>query len=102
MRCPPRETEDNRLQADELDHLRSVLVAQGLQLHDGTEVDERLGHLRKMYEPYVYSLADHLCLTIPDWITESSGANNWQISAWGRNSDLKRTGLPDPHEKSHF
>jgi len=102
LRCPPREPENNRLQADELAHLRSILVAQGVQLHGGMEVDQRLDHLRKMYEPYVYSLADHLCLAVPDWITESSGADNWQISAWGRNSDPGKEDLPAPYEKEHF
>ena len=102
LRCPPREPENDRLPANELAHLRSILAAQGLQLHDGTEVDERLGHLRKMYEPYIYSLSDHLCLAVPDWITESSKADNWQISAWGRNTDPVGKNLPDPREKEHF
>lgn len=97
-----REPEKDRLQANELARLRSILVAQGVQLHDGTEVDQRLDHLRKMYEPYVYSLADHLCLAVPDWITESGRADNWQISAWGRNSDPREKDLPAPYEKEHF
>jgi hypothetical protein len=102
LRCPPREPESDRLPANELAHLRSVLVTRGLQLNDGREVDERLVHLRKMYEPYVYSLSDHLCLDVPDWFTESGRADNWQISAWGRNSDMKGIDLPDQHDNRHF
>ena len=102
LRCPPREPENDRLPANELAHLRSILAAQGLQLHDGTEIDERLGNLRKMYEPYVYSLSDHLCLAVPNWITESGKADNWQISAWGQNTDPVGRNLPGPRKKEHF
>jgi hypothetical protein len=101
LRCPPHEPDD-RLPANELAHVRSLLAAQGQQLHDGKDVDQKLGHLRKMYEPYIYSLSDRLCLDIPDWFTESGRADNWQITAWGQNSDLKGTGLPDRHDKRHF
>jgi len=102
LRCPPHEPENDRLPANELAHVRSLLAAQGQQLHDGKDVDQKLGHLRKMYEPYIYSLSDRLCLDIPDWFTESGRADNWQITAWGQNSDLKGTGLPDRHDKRHF
>jgi hypothetical protein len=102
LRCPPRERENDRLSANELARVRSILVAQGQQLHDGTEVDRKLVHLRKMYEPFIYSLSDRLCLDVPDWFTESGRADNWQITAWGQNSDLKGTGLPDRHDKRHF
>jgi hypothetical protein len=102
LRCPPRESENDRLPANELARVRSVLVKQGLQLHDGPEVDKKLSHLRKMYEPYIYSLSDQLCLDIPDWFTEAGGADNWQVTAWGQNSDLKGTGLPGRHNKRHF
>jgi len=102
LRCPPHKPENDRLPAKALAHICSILVTQGQKLHEGTKVDEKLTHLRKMYEPFVYSLSDRLCLDVPDWFTESGRADNWQITAWGQNSDIKETGLPDRYDKRHF
>jgi hypothetical protein len=102
LRCPPHEPENDRLPANVLARVRSILVGKGQKLRDGKEVDQKLGHLRKMYEPYICSLSGRLCLDVPDWFTESGRADNWQITAWGQNSDLKGTGLPGRHDKRHF
>src|SRR5207248_4420446 len=52
---------------------------------DGDEVDRKLIELRRMYEPYVNSLAQFLFMTLPPWIHEGNAMDNWQTSAWERN-----------------
>jgi hypothetical protein len=102
LRCPPHEPEHDRLPANELAHVRSMLVSQGQQLNEGTEVDQKLSRLRKMYEPFICALSDRLRLDIPDWVLESGRADNWQTSAWGRNSDISGNNITDAHEEDHF
>ena len=103
LHSPPREPENNRLPLPDLTHLRSILAAAGLQLPAGIEIDQRLEELRKMYEPYIYSLSELLCLSIPPWIPESNKIDNWQISAWGQYAGSRRIHQkPDRHEDRHF
>ncbi|HEX9078999.1 MAG TPA: potassium channel family protein [Desulfuromonadaceae bacterium] len=81
---PPREPRHNRLPPDALAELRAVLAAAGLKLREGEEADEKLRTLRHMYEPYVFSLARYLSITIPPWIPVAARKDNWQASAWER------------------
>ncbi len=94
---PPREPERDRLSSADLLHLRSVLTAAGIRLHEGPEADQKLGELRKMYEPYIYSLSRYLRIALPPWIFESSHADNWQTSAWRQPS-----GRSGNNETRHF
>ncbi len=94
---PPREPERDRLSAATLLHLRSVLAAAGVRLREGPEADQKLGELRKMYEPYIYSLSKYLRVALPPWIFESSHADNWQTSAWRQPS-----GRVGSSEAKHF
>jgi hypothetical protein len=82
---PPRAPDPERLSAHTLQDVRETLTAAGLQPRDGTEVDRKLAELRKMYEPYVNSLAQHLFMTLPPWIHPGNAMDNWQTSAWERN-----------------
>jgi len=81
----PREWDGSRLPAERLARLRLALAADGVPLSDGPEADERLAQLRRMYEPYVASLADHLQMPLPPWIHERDAVDNWQTSAFERN-----------------
>jgi hypothetical protein len=100
--CPPLEPQSDRLPPADLASLRATLAAAGLQIHEGSEVDEKLSELRRMYEPYVYSLSKHLCYTIPSWIPESGRADNWQTSEWGRSTGFEIDGLPEDTDDKHF
>jgi hypothetical protein len=71
-----------RLSDADLRRLRDTLGQEGLKLRDGEEADRRLKELRKMYEPYCYSLATYLQLILPPWIPQKKGKDNWQTSAW--------------------
>jgi hypothetical protein len=82
---PPRAPDPDRLSTHTLADVRMSLNAAGLTPRDGDEVDRKLTALRKMYEPYVNSLAQFLFMTLPPWIHEGSAMDNWQTSAWERN-----------------
>lgn len=84
----PRAPATDRLSAVELRQLRDTLAAHGMKLHDGEAADQQLLKLRSMYEPFVYSLAMHLSQTLPPWIPQKKGKDNWQTTAWARQSGL--------------
>ena len=96
-----------RLDADRLpdtilEHLRAFLTAAGLRLTEGSEADQKLRALRQMYEPYLYSLAKRLSLTLPPWISESSLKDNWQTSVWEPVSTPRLGKLSRRVDEKHF
>jgi hypothetical protein len=96
---PPRAPATDRLTAADLHQMRDTLAAHGMKLHDGEAADQQLLKLRSMYEPFVYSLATHLSQTLPPWIPQKKGKDNWQTTAWARESGLlekvdKKDGTP--------
>jgi hypothetical protein len=82
---PPRAPEPARLSATDLERVRRTLTAAGVPLRDGDEAGQKLAELRRMYEPYVNSMAHLLFMSLPPWINESNAMDNWQTSAWERN-----------------
>ncbi|HSY33806.1 MAG TPA: potassium channel family protein [Verrucomicrobiae bacterium] len=95
----PRAPATDRLSAPELRQLRDTLATHGMKLHDGEAADQQLLKLRSMYEPFVYSLAMHLSQTLPPWMPQKKGKDNWQTTAWARQSGLldkvdKKDGTP--------
>ena len=99
---PPRPPSEDRLPPARHAHLRATLVAAGLPLRDDAAVCQRLAELRRMYEPYVQSLADFLFLTLPPWMPESKHPDNWQTSAWERSVDAIRVGGASDWHGEHF
>jgi hypothetical protein len=85
---PPRTPATDRLSSADLRQIRDTLAAHGMKLHDGEEADRQLLALRKMYEPFIYSLATHLSQALPPWIPQKKGKDNWQTTAWARESGL--------------
>jgi len=102
LHTPPREPDADRLPPDALAAMRAILTTEGLKLREGSEVDQKLKEMRRMYEPYVYSLSDRLRLSIPPWILESSRTDNWQISAWGRSGGFERSKGSKRSDEGHF
>lgn len=102
FRRPPREPDRDRLPSAELAYLRSTLAAMGLKLSGGNSLEQKLTELRRMYEPYVYSLSAYLHIAIPPWILESSRADNWQTSAWGRSSGVPAGDRSKTATEEHF
>src|ERR1700676_4995094 len=92
------------LPAEQLRHIRDILAQHGLKLRDGEEADRRLIELRRMYEPYIYALAAYLNQTLPPWIPQKKGKDNWQTTAWGQSIGLieKEKETSHAHVDDHF
>ena len=86
----------------DLDHLRAILAEGGLKFREGSTVDQKLSELRRMYEPYVYSLSNYLRIIIPPWIPKSRRIDNWQTSAWERSTGFQIDGLGELDHDEHF
>ncbi len=85
---PPKPLPHERLSAADLRRIRDTLAQHGLKLLDGEEADRKLEALRNMYEPYIYALATYLNQTLPPWIPQKKGKDNWQTTAWGEAAGL--------------
>jgi hypothetical protein len=88
FKTPPREPPHNRLPPEDLRRIRDTLAQHGVKLQDGPDADRKLTELRKMYEPYLYALADYLNQSLPPWIPAKKAKDNWQTTAWGRSAGL--------------
>lgn len=99
---PPRDPVPDRLPPAALTSLRATLAAAGVTLDSGPAAEKKLNELRKMYEPFVFPLADFLLLPLPRWDPAPGLFDNWQTSRWGRISttdDLPSASLDD---EEHF
>jgi hypothetical protein len=99
---PPRPLPHDRLPAEELRRIRDVLAQHGLKLRDGPDADRRLADLRGMYEPYIYALAVFLNQSLPPWIPQKKGKDNWQTTAWGHAAGLVEKESAAVHHDEHF
>jgi hypothetical protein len=80
----PHDPPLDRLPPHELARLRANLSSHGISAQDGSNDDEKLLALRRMYEPYVHALSIYLLMPLPGWQLAAQSADNWQTSAWGR------------------
>jgi hypothetical protein len=78
----------DRLPTEDVKRIRDMFVQHGMKVPDLEEMAERLAELRKMYEPYLFALAEYLSLSLPPWIPSTKGKDNWQTTAWGRSAGL--------------
>jgi ion channel len=102
FKTKPRALPQNRLPAEGLKQIRDVFAQHGLQMGDMEEVGERLAELRRMYEPYLFALAEYLNLTLPPWIPAAKGKDNWQTTAWGRSAGLSEKEAAAIGADDHF
>ena len=98
----PRRLPHERLSAADLRRIRDTLAQHGLKLLDGEEADRKLEALRHMYEPYIYALATYLNQTLPPWIPQKKGKDNWQTTAWGEAAGLTEKRAPAVAIDDHF
>jgi hypothetical protein len=84
----PKALPHERLTAAELSRIRDTLAQHGWKLKDGEEADRKLTGLRGMYEPYIFALATYLNQSLPQWIPQKKGKDNWQTTAWGESAGL--------------
>lgn len=78
----PMKPTTNRLSSQEFERLRTSLAEVGLHLRQEDQAEQRLAEIRRMYEPFVYALADHLLVNLPPWVPASKTVDDWQTSAW--------------------
>jgi hypothetical protein len=100
--CPPHKPKHDRLPVDELSRIRTTLKEAGLKLREGNVVDQKLSELRRMYEPYIYSLSNYLKIAIPPWVPKTGHIDNWQTSAWGRSKGIQIDDLLGEGHDEHF
>jgi len=84
----PKALPHQRLTAADLSRIRDTLAQHGLKLKDGEEADRKLNAMRGMYEPYIFALATYLNQSLPPWIPQKKGKDNWQTTAWGESAGL--------------
>ncbi len=77
-------THPDRLPAEELARLRKTLIERSVKLKEGPELEEKLRHLRSLYEPYSQSIARTLLITLPPWIHAEKRKDNWEAGPWDR------------------
>src|SRR5881396_943565 len=95
---PPVGSAPDRLPASELARLRTGLAAVGVVLHAGDGAEDKVAELRRMYEPYVAALAQHLLMPLPAWRAGVEPHENWRTSAWGRPLGGASSRPVDPHD----
>lgn len=79
---------EDRLTPADLRQIRDTLAAHGTKLRDTEEADRQLFALRKLYEPFIHALAVHLSLTLPPWVPKKKNKDNWQTTAWSKETDV--------------
>lgn len=82
----PKPLPKDRLTPETLAKLRTKLLQHDMVLSTTAEAEEKLQELRGMYEPYAFALANHLSQTLPPWIPDHKGKDNWQTTAWAQTS----------------
>jgi hypothetical protein len=98
---PPLPPKIDRLSKEDLGKMREMLAEAGIALHSGIEADQKLMELRRSYEPYVNALSQFLLIALPPWFVSTTRSDNWQTSAWERNSLRLRTSKPEDSD-DHF
>jgi len=79
---PPLNPKLSRLSNDDFVKMHDALAEVGLELRHGEDAEQHLYDIRKSYEPFVNSIADHLLVNLPPWIQTTKTVDDWQTSAW--------------------
>jgi hypothetical protein len=79
---PPRNPKSNRLSSADFTLLKTALAEVGLNFQQEEDAEERLAGIRRMYEPFIYALAEHLLMNLPPWVPATRTLDDWQTSAW--------------------
>jgi len=79
---PPIDSKLNRLSSEDFARMRDALAEVGLRLRHEEDAEKRLYEMRRLYEPFVNALADHLLLNLPPWVPATKTVDDWQTSAW--------------------
>ena len=74
----------DRLPREELVRLAASLEKSPVMLTPSPELEQRLGALRRMYEPYAQALAAYLLFELPPWFHPAPRRDNWRGALWDR------------------
>jgi hypothetical protein len=74
----------SRLPREQLANLRQALLDRGLHSGNTAKSDEKLTHLRSLYEPYAMAMARNLLIILPPWIHPEKRKDNWEAGPWDR------------------
>jgi hypothetical protein len=84
FRTPPRQPAVDRLPPEKLAFLRETFDKTGIAMDNGAVGNAKLMELRGLYEPFVNALAEFLMFKLPPVVVETPTVDNWQTSAWTR------------------
>ncbi len=74
--------DEDRLSPDKLGRFLEVLRLSRVQVSNGSREVSSLADLRRLYEPFVNSLADYFELPLPPFLPTGTPVDNWQTSPW--------------------
>jgi hypothetical protein len=86
VNAPPRGPDPDRLPAEALERFKAGLAAAGIAPANAAEFDAKLAQARRLYEPYVFALAQRFLLSQATWMRVSDKFDNWRTSAWERSA----------------
>ena len=95
INAAPQAQPTTRLSNAELTRFKEVLVNSGMRVKDPVGFDTKLAELRRMYEPYVVSLARKLMVDLSAWTHAAHVIDNWRTSAWEHSSSILPQSLFD-------
>jgi hypothetical protein len=83
FRVEPLPPPTDRLPREALEELLGQLRENGTEPEvDLATVEERLGRMRGLYEPYINALGERLELPLPQWLAPESPTANWRTTEW--------------------
>ncbi len=100
--CPPLQPEQSRLSPENLLVLFDMLAAEGIEMGERKEIEQRLSELRMTYEPYLYAMSLYFLVSLPPWIPQSGRQDNWQASPWGDDDGLHPKKRGRRSREDHF
>jgi len=114
---PPLNPKFNRLTSEDFARMHDSLAEVGLNFSHEESAEKRLSELRRMYEPFVNAIADHLLVNLPPWVPMERTVDDWQTSAWDHFAELsperlaeithiivdhrKKIAIPHQHTHAH-
>lgn len=73
-----------RLTPEIFQRVAAKLAESGLQVQQTPQSEQKLRELRMLYEPYVIGIARNLSISLPPWLRDDAGKDNWQAGPWDR------------------
>ena len=101
MRIPPKHPASERLSENDLERLRALLASTGVLVCRNAAAEQKLRHLRAMYEPYINGFSERLLMPYPAWEVAAGPADNWKTSAWEKISSQSALSMSAIVDEEH-